>query len=246
MYPTMLSFFQQFSHLYDQWLKSYSPPTYSIDSLAAGIAHEIKNPLALIKTNLQLLELEDIRHTHKRNFSVMYRELDRIEQLVLEFLDLSKPRCYEFCMIDISGLIEETVLLFQPEASRKSINIHTSLLPQVSVYGDSSRLKQVLVNIIKNAFEAMDFSGNLYIDLGFVDSDFVIIRIEDTGIGISEDLIPHICNPFFSTKKDGTGLGLSISKQIVSDHRGTLSIKSTPSKGTVFTILLPASASKNA
>lgn len=211
----------------------------------AKIAHEMKNPLAIIRANIQLLELEDKDNEHKRNYNVMYAEIDRINRLILEFIEVSKPKEYQFKKIEIKTIFHEILQDIDAELKFKAIVLICNISNEdMFVWADRAKIKEVFVNMIKNASEAVEKGGKIYITI-FKSDNYINVKIEDNGKGIPEEYIDYIGKPFFTTKKGGSGLGVSISKKIIEDHKGTFSIASVEGEGSSISILLPQYEQKN-
>jgi two-component system NtrC family sensor kinase len=213
----------------------------SLGKLAAGVAHEINNPLTGILTNSSLL-LEDLPADDPRreDVEVMVHETIRCREIVKRLLDFARQTKPQKRLANINALIENIVLLVRNQTSFRSILIEKKLddIPEVLV--DPDQIQQVFVNIILNAAEAMTKGGILTITSGTSPKgDFLVIRIADTGPGISEEVRERIFDPFYTTKEHGTGLGLSISYGIVEQHGGTISVESCLGKGSTFLIQLP-------
>ncbi|MBB3113381.1 PAS domain S-box-containing protein [Paenibacillus phyllosphaerae] len=208
-----------------------------IGQLAAGVAYEIRNPLTTLKGFIQLQQRGII--ISDPNLSLMLAELDRINLIVSEFLVLAKPQATDFRMVNIQAILAEIDVLLQPQAIMQNIQI--SIAPPVaipSVYGESNQLKQVFINILKNAMEAMPCGGNVCIELR-ADSSCLLIRFSDQGCGIPQESITQLGDPFFTNKENGTGLGLMVSKQIIANHKGSITFDSTLGEGTTVDIRLP-------
>jgi two-component system, sporulation sensor kinase A len=205
--------------------------------LAAGIAHEIRNPLTALKGFLQLMKL-DVK-TKSDYWGIMESELERIETIANELLFLAKPRSTELKPISLKKLIQEVSLLLGTQAIIHNIIIHKHFPDEeIVIYGNEVQIKQVFVNLIKNAIEVMPNGGNIFINMK-KSGCFVNISIVDEGCGIPEEHLEKIGQPFFSTKKEGTGLGLMITYNIIQNHHGTISVSSQINAGTTFTITLP-------
>jgi two-component system sensor kinase FixL len=215
----------------------------AIGSTAAKIGHELANPLNGMSLTIQLLEQRlnglteiagsKLAPTVKR----LKDEISRLQKLVGEFATISRKEKYEFRPVNLVRLIEEIVDLQAPQLARNGIEIKTSFprdLPVVSIDGD--KIKQALLNLIKNAAEAMPQGGRITID-AFPVNDAIILEITDTGEGIPLDI--DAFEPFVTTKKQGTGIGLVIVRQILTAHEGKISYRSTPGKGTTFRVELP-------
>lgn len=204
--------------------------------LAAGIAHEIRNPLTSIKGFLQLMN-SGVRNK-ETYYNIMIEEIDKLEAITSELLFVSKPLTNQLKIENVSSMIQDVMILLTSQAKLKGITIKKDILDDVSIKCDRSQMKQVLLNIIKNAIEAMDHSGTVTITTQMI-NHMVEINIIDEGKGIPKELLHKINEPFFTSKKDGTGLGLMISKKIIEAHDGELHIIRNENKGCTFRILLP-------
>jgi len=214
----------------------------SLGKLAAGVAHEINNPLTGVLTNASLL-LEDMEEgdPKREDAEIIVKETIRCREIVKRLLDFARQTKPQRKLVNINSLIENIVLLVKNQTSFRNIVIEKKLqsnLPEIEV--DSDQIQQVFVNLIINASEAMQKGGNLYIESKLSDDkDYIEIRFKDTGCGISELNKQKIFDPFFTTKEQGTGLGLSISFGIIERHYGSINLESEPGKGTEFIIHLP-------
>ncbi len=219
----------------------------SLGYVAAGLAHEIKNPLVSIKTLAQLLpERYDDEEFRFRFTNIAISEIDRIGNIVSDLLDFAKSSEPDFTSVDIQGLIDEVIALLSARFDECGILVSRNYLAQVpAIYGDRAQLKQLFLNIFLNSHEAMQTGGRITVGLDIgADSDKVqkvIVRIADTGSGIEKENMQHVFEPFFTTKGKGTGLGLSICKRMVSNHGGNISLDSISKQGTTVTVELPAS-----
>lgn len=214
----------------------------SLGKLAAGVAHEINNPLTGILTNSSLL-LEDLAADDPRreDVEVMVKETIRCREIVKRLLDFAKQSKPLKKLTDINFLIENIILLVRNQTSFRNIRIEKDLAADIpEIQADTDQVQQVFINIILNAAEAMTKGGMLTITSRVSASkDFIEISFKDSGPGISETVREKIFDPFFTTKEHGTGLGLSISYGIIEQHGGTITVESTPGEGSVFTIELP-------
>ncbi|WP_053104093.1 ATP-binding protein [Bacillus sp. FJAT-27231] len=208
-----------------------------IGQLAAGIAHEIRNPLTAVKGFVQLLGKE----TNSQYNEIIVSELERIEFIMNEFLFLAKPQQdMKLETRNMNKLIKEVVNFMKPEALLNDVTIHVrcdSSLPLVCC--EPQQIKQVMINLIKNAVEAMPSGGNILIQTAAKSRGYASIEVCDEGIGIPEDKLQKLFEPFYTSKETGTGLGLMVSKKIIEDHKGSLTFSSEVGKGTAALILLP-------
>ncbi|WP_051318354.1 ATP-binding protein [Cohnella thermotolerans] len=213
-----------------------SEKLYVAGQLAAGIAHEIRNPLTSLKGFLQLIASGRKEASY---YNIMNSELDRIEDIVSELLMLSKPQVYELSYHDVRNMMRETITLLETQAILHNIAIETDLGRDVLwVYGVENQIKQVFINVIKNAIEAMIDGGAIRVKLSR-ENDSVRIRISDEGPGIGEDQLAKMGQPFYTTKEKGTGLGLMVSYKIVDNHQGKIDVYSQLGRGTTFEIRFP-------
>ncbi len=217
----------------------------SLTTLAAGVAHEIKNPLGSMGIHLQLIkkktsgkkciEAKDI----DQHLGVIGEEVDRLNRIVVDFLFAVKPMDTRLEDGDINPVIQELLEFVRPELDQAGVTTEASLaadLPRLRI--DARYIKQALLNLIKNAVAAMPGGGTLRVSTDRV-GDEVRLRVSDTGTGIPEDIMDKIFEPYFTTKPFGTGLGLTIVFKIVKEHFGDISVTSRASEGTTFTISLP-------
>lgn len=210
----------------------------AIGQLAAGVAHEIRNPLTSLKGFTQLLSAKYPEQPHY--FTIMANEIDRITLIVNEFMTLAKPHFSQFNNEPLEPILQSVISILETQAILLNVELkvrYGSTRP--SVYCNVDQLKQVFLNIIKNALEAMPQGGEVAITVTTKEDGYVHIRIKDGGLGIPEELIKRIGEPFLTTKEKGTGLGIMISSRIIEAHKGTLTINSVLNEGTVVEITLP-------
>ncbi|KAA0544900.1 PAS domain S-box protein [Bacillus sp. BGMRC 2118] len=204
--------------------------------LAAGIAHEIRNPLTAIKGFLQLMEQG---HTMRREyFNIVGSELTRIEFILNELLLLAKPTIMKFEQREVTSILSQVTTLLDTEAILKNVIVRTRFQDDIYIHCDENQLKQVFINFVKNAIESMPNGGYIDIDAKRV-KDTVNIMIKDEGCGIPEDKLKQIGQPFFTTKEKGTGLGLAVSYSIIENHKGEISVESKENQGTTIFVKLP-------
>ncbi|MFJ7825146.1 ATP-binding protein [Psychrobacillus sp. NPDC096623] len=212
----------------------------TLGQLAAGIAHEIRNPMTSLKGFTQLLSQNATEDT-QRYLTVIKHEIDQMENILTQFLELSKPSKSKLNVIYVEDTILEVVNFMAPEALLKSINLNVSsqVTKECHVVGDSQLLKQVFINAIKNGIEAMPNGGNILINISCKPGHVVSISVKDQGHGIDDININKIFQPFFTTKTAGTGLGLSHVYKVIEEHGGNIEVKSKVGEGTTFDFLLP-------
>nr|WP_102716363.1 ATP-binding protein [Paenibacillus castaneae] len=206
--------------------------------LAAGIAHEIRNPLTAIVGFLKLLRSSEQKNDHY--FSIIESELKRIEFIVNELLVLSKPQAAHTSKpLDCLPLLEQVITLMNGQAVLRNIEI-VPLFSEQSIWinGEANQLKQVFINLLKNAMEAMNNGGSIYIHVQASEYE-ARISVQDEGCGMTDEQIKELGRPFLTTKDTGTGLGFIITHNIVHNHGGAITIKSLPHQGTTFTVVLP-------
>jgi len=218
----------------------------ALGELAAGIAHEIRNPLTSIKILINTLFSEmpaPLKET--QDVQVINEEIERLNTTLTQFLEYAKPQEPAFGKIQLREIIHDTVALAMPEIRKRGIRPFIDLSDIAHAHhGDARQLKQVFLNLILNAVQAMPRGGELNISTVVRKGegrmpDATDIVFEDTGAGISPDNLKKLFTPFFSTKKDGVGLGLSIAQNIVDKHHGSITVESVQNKGTKFKISLP-------
>ena len=208
-----------------------------VGQLAAGVAHEIRNPLTSIKGFVQLLQKTVDKPIYT---DIILSEIGRLEEIVKGFLSLSKPLPPHKEEIDVKILLQQVVHLFESQAILNNVEIvQESCFGLPPIYCDGNHIKQVFFNILHNAVEAMPNGGMIKIQTLLHNSDSIKFRFIDQGHGISEERIKKIGEPFFSTKEKGTGLGLMVSQKIVQEHGGTINIESAVNRGTTVEVILP-------
>ena len=214
-----------------------------IGELVTGVAHEVRNPLATISLIVQHLESKYADNYQIEKLKAIQRNINRIDRIVYGLLNFSHPSRFNFDYHNVNEILERLEKLepilkhFLPE-NIKIIRKYDSKLPQG--WFDSDCLEQVFLNLISNAIRAMKDGGELYITASFDSTrKGIIIEFEDTGVGIPEGNIKKIFMPFFTTFKEGTGLGLSICRNIIKDHKGTISVESKSGEGAIFNIYFP-------
>lgn len=239
----------------------------ALGTMAAGMAHEIKNPLVAIRTFTQLLPLKWSDEEFRKKFlSVVPPEIDKINKIAENLLKFGKPSKPDFKPINVESVLEEVLELVDNQIKKNKIRVTTKYAKTPKIYGDFGQLSQAFLNIIINAIQAMKDGGELIIktDVGMViqlsqtakpttftfknfeqikpmgkQSQMVFIEITDSGPGISEQTMKNMFDPFFTTKEHGTGMGLPITLRIIEDHKGSIKLRSQLGKGTTFIIMIP-------
>ncbi|MEH7012959.1 ATP-binding protein [Neobacillus niacini] len=212
-----------------------------IGELAAGIAHEIRNPMTALKGFIQLLE-SSIKAEHSMYYDVITSELARIDSIINEFLILAKPQEIRFQEKDICQIMRETVDLLSAQAVLYNVQFDTYYEAKLPLlYCEPNQLKKVFINLIKNAIEVMPSGGKINIAINSLEEQYIQISIKDEGFGIPKDKIKKLGEPFYTTKEKGTGLGLMVSYRIIEEHKGSIQVDSEEGIGTRFQITLPFS-----
>jgi two-component system sensor histidine kinase PilS (NtrC family) len=218
----------------------------TVGSLAAGIAHEIRNPLASLSGSIQVLQGElDLKGDNKRLMGIVVREADRLDSIITEFLEYTRPKAVQTETIRLYALLTETCMLLKNSKEfNPRLRIICDIDSNITIEGDAQRMRQVFWNLLINACQAMPQGGEIRLsaiqepDMN-QDARWCEISIADTGPGIAQENIGKIFDPFFTTKAGGTGLGLSIVYRIVEDHQGTIAVESGPGTGTTVKIKMP-------
>ncbi|MGI6712136.1 MAG: two-component system sensor histidine kinase NtrB [Bacillota bacterium] len=213
-----------------------------VGQMAAGIVHEIRNPLQSIMSFIQLLEERKIGNDHILAYTdIVMHEINRINCIIREFLQLSRPANAAFHRHDLNSIIKEIVLLMESESILNNIAIETEYGKKIpSMILDRAQLKQAIINMLSNAFAAMPQGGTVTIKTWYdYHLNEACIEISDTGVGMDTETINQIGTLFFTTKDQGTGLGLPVSYRIINDHGGQIEVSSSLGKGSTFLIKLP-------
>lgn len=214
----------------------------AIGQLAAGLAHEIRNPLTAMRTLIQIAKQDGARSLDDRDVAVLDEECNRLNDLVQSFLDFARPPRLTQKPIKPAEAIERTVLLTKSRADRQHVTILVHLpMTEVTIVADPQQLQQVMLNLVINAIEAQPAGGRVDVDLRREPNESTImIQVADQGAGIPADVLPRIFEPFFSTRESGTGIGLAVCQRIIEDHGGTITAENRPEGGAMFTVRLPA------
>jgi two-component system sensor histidine kinase HydH len=217
-----------------QWLAS-------LGNLAAGVAHEIRNPLSSIKGFATYFKERYREHSDDRESAeAMIAEVDRLNRVITQLLEFARPLTMTRAPISVQTLIRHALKTVEGQAREKGIAIETLLPPEIGdIPLDADRITQVFLNLFQNAITAMEAGGVLRISLARRDEKTVRITIADTGVGIPGEDLPRVFDPYFTTRPSGTGLGHAIVRKIVEAHGGEIRLESEPGKGTTATVLLP-------
>ncbi|ADO47759.1 two-component system sensor histidine kinase AtoS [[Enterobacter] lignolyticus] len=212
----------------------------TLGELMAGVAHEVRNPLTAIRGYVQIIRQQTTLPAHQEYLSVVLNEIDSINKVIQQLLDFSRPRQSQWQQVQLNALIGEALILVQTSGVQARIDFNTELdadLP--TIVADRELLKQVLLNILINAVQAIGARGSIRIRTWRETATHLAIAIEDNGGGIDIALQKKIFDPFFTTKASGTGLGLALSQRIINAHQGDIRVTSTPGCGATFTLILP-------
>jgi signal transduction histidine kinase len=219
----------------------------ALGTLAAGLAHELNNPIGIMCSRIEVMLLEaeatGLPEAIRGDLQVLHRNAQRVARIAQGLLSFSRRSSSARDVVQLNDVVRETLLLTERQVTRAGVRLvveTAEALPPVR--GDGSALEQVLLNLVTNAAAAVGTSGEIRITTRRHPerSGCIQLLVADTGCGIPPDVMPRVFDPFFSTKPSGTGLGLSVSDGIVREHGGTIDVESTPDQGTRFTITLPA------
>ena len=227
-------------HLLHQTQMSRAEHFATLGELAAGLAHEIRNPLAGIAGVIEIVSRDLPPGSPARAvIKDAKEEAVQINRILTDLLETARPKPPQFQVKDIGATVEHAVLFARQQAITKRITIELNNDEEIpAVDHDPHQINQVLLNLLLNAIQSMDQPGTIYVTLRR-DKDAALITVADQGKGIAPETLPNIFRPFFTTKGHGTGLGLSLARRIVESHRGTISVRSEVGKGTQFVIRLP-------
>jgi len=211
----------------------------TMGELAAGLAHEIRNPLAGIAGVIEIVGRDLPANSPARSvLGDVRHEVLHINRIVSELLEIARPKAPNFALGDFGSSVDHAVLFAREQAASKHIDIvlEKGQLPKIE--HDAGQIHQVLLNLLLNAVQACDQGGSVLVECSEQD-DTVSVSVTDTGKGIAPEILANIFRPFFTTKGNGTGLGLSLAHRIVEDHGGRIEVQSWPGKGSRFTVILP-------
>ncbi len=212
----------------------------AISTLAAGMAHEIKNPLTSIKTFASYLPEKGADPEFQQKFQrIVTKEVDKIDRIVRELLQFAKPAFPTLEPVQVSALLDETLEFLNSDCLKRRVEVMRAYTAEDAIQADPQQLRQVFLNLFLNSLEAMDGAGGRLGVSTARDDHHLTITIRDTGCGVPKEQLNHIFDPFFTTKQGGTGLGLSVVQGIVKEHRGTITIESAVNQGTRCALTFP-------
>lgn len=210
-----------------------------MEYLLSKFSHELRNPLTTVYSTVQLIEMQ---HPEVKNFkywSNLAHDLEYMNELLTELSDFAKSETLNISTFSLRGLLEHVSLSFAAYIADSEVEYTSKISPSINqITGDKTKLQEVFLNLLKNAFDAATPDNTIYME-ATLDEAFITIRVQDTGCGITQEQLPKIFEPFVTYKKNGSGLGLAICSQIVKAHGGTISVESTVNVGTTFTVSLP-------
>ena len=214
----------------------------AVTTLAAGLCHELRNPLQTIRTHAEFLpERYDDPAFRKRCAEVMKTEIGRIDEFLKQLMEFAKPKASAFRQVELHKILDSTLDLLSNEFLKRRIHLDRQYQANgARLHGDPDQLRQVILNLIVNALEAIGQEGKIFVKTS-QENGWFTLEVADTGPGIDPKILPKLFEPFITTKPDGNGLGLSIVHDIVREHRGKISVQSHPGQNTTFTITLPVS-----
>lgn len=211
-----------------------------IGQLAASVAHEVRNPMTAVRGFLQLMRKDaNLTDSQRRYIDISIEELNHSQAILSEYLSLAKPANTDLGILDLRYELLKIIELMKSYTNLQTISITSSIDDGLFIKADSSEIKQVFVNLIKNSIEAIGSKGDINVKAGKKGSNIVVV-IEDNGAGMSEEQLRYLGTPFYSTKDKGTGVGLSVSYKIIHAIKGTIKVESKRGKGTRFIIQMPA------
>ncbi|HLO11360.1 MAG TPA: ATP-binding protein, partial [Pseudoneobacillus sp.] len=210
-----------------------------IGQLAAGVAHEIRNPLTALKGFSKLLQSSVHKEKKEDYLSIIMNELDRIDMIVNEFMSLAKPQAIQFERWKLNEILESTINILHPQALLHNVQFSINYENEdIELLCSPNQLKQVFVNFLKNAIESMPNGGNVFINVQKCENTRVLITFIDEGVGIETGVMQYLGTPFYTTKDKGIGLGLTVSNKIIQEHNGTMKIESHVGIGTTVKVEL--------
>lgn len=210
-----------------------------LGQMAAGVAHEIKNPLASIKGAVEILGSEGTSPDEKKEFQdIALKEIKRLDSTVHEFLDFARSREMHFERLDLAEVVTSSLRQLQPQIENAGVKLSSQLSNNIVIVADPEKIHQIIINLALNAVDASSPGGEIQVALR-ADGKSAVLTIKDYGSGIEPSTLQRIFDPFYTTKSKGTGLGLAVVKSIVERHAGTIAVESKPGEGSRFTVKFP-------
>ncbi|MGG1325509.1 sporulation sensor histidine kinase KinB [Bacillus tropicus] len=214
-----------------------------VSELAASVAHEVRNPLTVVRGFIQLLEsTEDVKN--KDYMCLVLAELDRAEQIISDYLNLARPQIEKKEHICLSAQLIEMTTLMSSFAAMQGVYLQVEISESLYTIGDKTKLKQAIMNVVKNGIEAIQGNKGYLKVTAMQKDETIVIRVKDSGVGMTKEQLARLGQPYYSLKEKGTGLGLMVTFSILQAHNGTLEYKSESGKGTEAIIILPAVRNK--
>lgn len=210
-----------------------------MEYILSKFSHELRNPLTTVYSTVQLIEMQHPEVKDFKYWSNLARDLEYMDQLLTELSDFSKSERLQVSTFSLRNLLEQISLSFAATIADSEVEYTSKISPSINqITGDKTKLQEVFLNLLKNAFDAAAPDKTIYLEASCEDN-FISVRIQDTGCGITEEQLPTIFEPFVTYKKNGSGLGLAICDHIVKAHGGNISVESTINVGTTFCVSLP-------
>jgi signal transduction histidine kinase len=214
----------------------------SVGQLAAGVAHEVRNPLAIVRATAQLLALQAGDSEALTPYTqVLTSEADRIERLISDLLEYARPRPPVPAVLDLAGFLDGAAQQVRPYALRHAVQVVVELEQEGTLHADEAQLGQALLNLLLNAVQA-SAPGSVVRLVGRADADKAEITVVDSGCGMAPEQLERACDPFFTSRPEGTGLGLALVAAVVQEHGASLQLESAVGSGTSATIHIPQEA----
>lgn len=238
--------FQDVTELHDLARKARrNERLVAVGSLAASVAHEVRNPLAAISGSAELLGSAVHDPDDQKLLDVIVRESNRLEKTVSDLLSFTRPQAPDRVALDVTQAIRENADAFRADPANAAIQVSIAASGKITAELDPGQFSQILWNLMRNAAEAMSLEGRIEVRASRED-DLLVVEIEDEGPGIPEEDVDRVLEPFYSTKDKGSGFGLALVQRIVQDHEGEVTVRSQPGEGATFTVRLPLRQRKQA
>ena len=219
----------------------------SVGTIVAGLAHEIGTPMGVIQGHAELLESSVTDDRGRQRLHTIREQIERISQIIQTLLNMARPHEKEHVPVDLCGVVRETLAFLSEKLRVHGIGVDLAIPTRAILRGSHDKLQQLFINLVMNAVDAMPDGGKLRISIAGEEAGSFAVRVADTGHGMPAEVAARIFEPFFTTKPAGrgSGLGLIVAKGIVSDHGGSIAVKSAPGKGTEFAIVFPSEAAQS-